>query len=82
MPSWKCPARLNRSAGMALDDERGDAQIAEQQGARQPDQAPADDQHRCLLLRHVRLLALRCGDAIRANGYVQLSVVMAVSPRS
>ena len=59
-------ARVNRSAGMALDDERGDAQIAEQQGARQPDQAPADDQHRCLLLRHVRLLSVRCGDAIRA----------------
>ena len=60
---------------MALDDERGDAQIAEQQGARQPDQAPADDQHRCLLVRHVRLLSVQCGDAIRGHVWWQLSSV-------
>ena len=67
---------------MTLDDERGDAQIAEQQGARQPDQAPADDQHRCLLLRHVRLLPCGAATLFAPTGMWQPSVVMAVSPRS
>jgi hypothetical protein len=38
-------ARVDRGAGVLLDDLRGDAVMPEERRRRQPDQAAADDQH-------------------------------------
>jgi len=42
-------ARMDRGAGVALDRERGDVEMGEEHGGREPDQAAAHDQDGYLL---------------------------------